>query len=239
MKYLVFIIPILFLALVLNSAYSMTTIIYFNDIQKIIDINNMSYFSITKTEGAYLSIDPNVIPSIGTENIILSLFLRKRENAKDISEFLIYPVGRISKEAEAIGLIVSTKTKENDHVDISLPKNFFDKVKNPSGLFIRTTQNSTFLFQGIDSAGVVGDPSLTIVGEEFENKNIEEKQTVLTPSDYAVNIKILENIEKTAKNSEKILENTKKKFYENPFITFILGIFASLVAATIYKFFPK
>ena|SRR3989344_2999428 len=208
-----------------------------SDIQEIVNANNAALFSITKTKGAFLSFDISSVPHDDEKyNIIFSLFLEYKNDAGEISEFLIYPVDVASRQIGNSGLAVKTKTQKDNFVNFVLPLDLFDKTTDKFGVVIFTSQNSNFLFAGADES--TRSPKLVIEHKEGGRRNISEGSfdTELFKSEIQAK---LESIQKDVKTA---VTNSEKKWYEKPHFTislgFILGILSSIAYSFLKRYFP-
>lgn len=204
------------------------------NLHEIINANNIDNFSITKTQGAFLSFDISSIAVVSeTENIILSIFLEDSKGAGKISEFLIYPVDRISKKIGDTGIAIKTKTQKGNFVDFVIPPKFLEGIENPLGFVIRSNQEGSFVFKGPDDIGTTQDPQLIVedgrtnISEESFNISSEQKSTLENQ---------LDRIEQSAKIAAI---NSERKWYEKPYFTISLGFFLGILSSITYSVLKK
>lgn len=207
------------------------------NIREIVNANDANYFSITKTQGAFLSFDISSIATISeAENIVLSIFLEDSKNAENISEFLIYPVDRISKKVGDTGLVIKTETRKGNFVDFVIPPKFLEGIKNPLGFVIRSNQESSFVFKGPDGIGTTQDPRLIV---EEGHTNISEESFNVSSEQKSILEDQLDRIEQSAKIAAV---NSERKWYEKPYFTIplglLLGILSSIAYSVLKKSFP-
>ena len=232
MKYI-----IVFFTLLITVFPIMTNSADQENIHEIVNANDASYFSITKAQGAFLSFDISSIATISeAENIVLSIFLEESEDAGIVSEFLIYPVDRISKKIGDTGLVIKTKTQKGDFVDFVIPPKFLEGIENPFGFVIKSNQDGSFIFKGPDEIGTTQDPRLIV---EEGRTNIAEESFDVSSEQKSTLENQLDRIEQSAKIAAV---NSQRKWYENPYFTiplgFLLGILSSIAYSVLKKIFP-
>ena len=224
MKYLF----ILLLLLIPNMTLSNT-----NDIQEIVNVNNVNYFSITKSKGAFVSFNVSSLLGENVASMVLSLFLEDKSNAGDISEFLLYPVNVSSKKVGDRGLAIKTSTQKDGRVDFVLPVDIFTTQEGQFGVVIFTNQDSTFLFKGTDGVGTVQDPMLVV---EHGEKNLAESNFDISQK---FQDEILESLSEIKTNSKIAAVNSEKVWYEKPYFTsplgLLIGVAGSIIAAVIFR----
>ena len=231
MKYIILLIILFFMTfpIMINSTNQ-------DNIHNIINANNANYFSITKTQGAFLSFNIPLITTVsGAENIVLSIFLEDSKNTGEISEFFIYPVDRISKQVGTTSLVIKTKTQKGSFVDFVLPPKFFEGIKNPLGFIIQSNQDSYFVFKGPDEIGTTHDPRLTV---EEGRTNVAEKPFDITPklkSEFEKQLQI-DTIERFARTAAT---NSESKWYEKPYFTIPLGFILCILSSVAYNILKK
>lgn len=212
-----------------------------DDMHKIMNANNLDYFLITKTQGAFLSFDISSIVTSKTEKILLSIFLEDSENTEEISEFVIYPVDRISKKIGITGFAIKTKTRKGSFVDFILPAKFFEGIRNPSGFVIRSSQNNSFVFKGPDKFGTTLDPQLLIV--EKDRTNVAERPFNISSKQKSEDQPQLTQFDRIEQLVKTAAVNSERRWYEKPYFTITIGLIFGILSAITHdllkKFFPS